>query len=465
MSRNLHLTLLFAIIVCQKPQAQLTAKENPIPRQVQQISSIQDTPKKIKALTIGDRVPDFQLNLLNYSSPVANLSSFKGKLIILDFWASWCYSCLHAFPKLNALQKKFSNKVQFILVNSSETTGDNKEEVLQTVKKHSAGLSLSFLISYDDSIALKYFPHLYLPHYVWITPMGIVKAITEPESVTEQNIKAILEDKNVELSLPIKKDYFPDKLMDLALEAQPDIDENLAFYSVFKRGKIDGLSRVFSLRETMNKKGPGKIPRGISFRNMSLIEILEIVSGYSKNRLYGDFKKRLILEIKDSSKLIYNPSKMTREQWEKENFYTYDLVIPEDETENITEYIWRDLNKYSGYTAHIELRNLKCYILEATDKAKSDLTKLGGISIDVKGGVYYIKNGSIESLTSILDENPYLKDPVISKTNRSLNFDFSFDYDHLDINILRQQLAVLGLELNESVEPINVLVVSEKNPR
>jgi thiol-disulfide isomerase/thioredoxin len=464
MSRNLRFVLLIAILVCQKPQAQLTAKEYSIPSQVQQISSVQDTPKRIKALSIGDHVPDFQLNLLNYSSSVTNLSSFNGKLIILDFWASWCYSCLHAIPKLNKLQKEFGDKFQLIFVNSTETTGDNKEKVIQTIKKFTPEGPASFLISYEDSIALKLFPHIYLPHYVWITRSGIVKAITDADDLKSENIKAIIENENVELFLPVKMDYFPDKLMDLGLEnSQPVIDENLEYYSVFKKGKIDGLSRINNRREVPDKGGVGHVLRGISLRNVTPSELFETATKYSKIEVNGDFRKRLILELKDPSNFIFDSSKITKNAWEKNNLYTYDLVIPENEIHNIDEYIWRDLNKYSGYTAQIESRNLHCYLLEATDKAKTDPSKVGkGASINFKDGLYHIENASIELLSGILDKNPQFKIPVITKTTKDIKFDFSFDYEHLDISKLRQQLGLLGVELKESVRPINVLVISEK---
>jgi thiol-disulfide isomerase/thioredoxin len=467
MNRIIKPVLFIAIIVfCQNSQSQLTAKENSRPKQAQITSTVQATPKKVKALTIGDRVPDFAFNFLNYSGPGANLSSFKGKLIILDFWASWCYSCLHAVPKLNKLQNKFSDKLQLIFVNSAETSGDNREKVVQAVKKFSPDGPWSFLVSYDDSIALKFFPHVYLPHYVWITPNGIVKAITEPDALTEENIKAILQNENVELSLPIKMDYFPNKLMDLGLEGQAEIDENLGYYSVFKRGRIEGLSKVNTRRDVPNKERTGVDFRGISFRNVTPLDLFETATKYSKNQLNGDFKKRLILEIKDTSNFIFDPSKMTIDAWEKNNLYTYDLVLPDDEIKNIDEYIWRDLNKYSGYTVHIESRNLNCLVLTETAKAKLDHSKETlGPSITIQDGTCSITNSSAGTLSDVLDRNPHIKIPVVNKVKKDIRFDISFDYDHLDLKKLRQQIAPLGLELTELKQHINVLVISDKNSK
>jgi thiol-disulfide isomerase/thioredoxin len=39
-----------------------------------------------------------------------DLSRYRGKVVLLDFWASWCEPCRHSFPWLNALQAKFADR-------------------------------------------------------------------------------------------------------------------------------------------------------------------------------------------------------------------------------------------------------------------------------------------------------------------------------------------------------------------
>src|SRR5258705_3241888 len=69
-------------------------------------------------LTIGDVCPDVRLvNYANNKIKSFTLSDFKSKLIIIDFWGTGCTSCIKAFPKIDSLQKKFQDKIQFILVN------------------------------------------------------------------------------------------------------------------------------------------------------------------------------------------------------------------------------------------------------------------------------------------------------------------------------------------------------------
>src|ERR1700752_909783 len=73
--------------------------------------------KTYKEVQVGEMCPDLELNnFINYSKSSARISDFKGKLLILDFWATWCGPCIGAFPKLDSLQKKFSGKLQILAI-------------------------------------------------------------------------------------------------------------------------------------------------------------------------------------------------------------------------------------------------------------------------------------------------------------------------------------------------------------
>lgn len=146
------------------------------------------TRKESQPLIIGDKVPDLQFNdVINGDRKSIRLSDFKGKAIILDFWATWCSSCISAFPKMYAFQKQYGNNLQVILVGDAETDTSQdleaflakrigtKEEILLPVVSH-------------DTLTTELFPHQAFPHYVWIGADRRVKAITSSSQVDKDNI-------------------------------------------------------------------------------------------------------------------------------------------------------------------------------------------------------------------------------------------------------------------------------------
>lgn len=52
--------------------------------------------------------PDFTLPQLD--GQMLRLSTYRGKVVLLDFWATWCGPCIQAVPELKEIRKKFANR-------------------------------------------------------------------------------------------------------------------------------------------------------------------------------------------------------------------------------------------------------------------------------------------------------------------------------------------------------------------
>ncbi|MDB6112548.1 MAG: Redoxin domain protein [Pedosphaera sp.] len=81
-------------------------------------------------LKIGDTFPDLATQHLEGKLP----ASLKGKVVLVDFWASWCAPCAKSFPAMEELQKRYPDRVVILAVSVDEKASDMQA----FLKKHPA---------------------------------------------------------------------------------------------------------------------------------------------------------------------------------------------------------------------------------------------------------------------------------------------------------------------------------------
>jgi cytochrome c biogenesis protein CcmG, thiol:disulfide interchange protein DsbE len=58
----------------------------------------------------GELAPDFSLPGVRSSDAAITLSHLQGKVVYVDFWASWCLPCLRSLPQINTLYEKYADQ-------------------------------------------------------------------------------------------------------------------------------------------------------------------------------------------------------------------------------------------------------------------------------------------------------------------------------------------------------------------
>ena len=97
----------------------------------------------------GDSAPDFSIRADN--GRVITARDFGGKLLILNFWASWCAPCVYEAPSLNELQRRLGSR-GLVVLGVSE---DRDEQKYRDFLEH---FHISFLTARqpDESIKVRY---------------------------------------------------------------------------------------------------------------------------------------------------------------------------------------------------------------------------------------------------------------------------------------------------------------------
>src|SRR5437867_11787424 len=93
-----------------------------------------------RLVLVGDSAPDFSITA--DSGRTITRSSFGGKLLVLNFWATWCQPCIEELPSLDAFQKRFAGSGVVVL-------GVSVDKDEKTYRDFLARARVSFLTARD----------------------------------------------------------------------------------------------------------------------------------------------------------------------------------------------------------------------------------------------------------------------------------------------------------------------------
>ena len=112
----------------------------------------------------------------------------RGKVMIIDFWATWCPPCRELIPEMNAWHAKFSKDVAVIGIS---------DETAATVKSFMKTTPMKYHVAVDPSKKMSNVLGVEgIPHVMVVTPDGIVRwqgfPLDDNDRLTDDKIEAII---------------------------------------------------------------------------------------------------------------------------------------------------------------------------------------------------------------------------------------------------------------------------------
>ncbi len=133
-------------------------------------------PETTEAVTVPEEstenpnlAPDF--TVFDMDGNAVTLSDFRGKPVILNFWASWCGPCKAEMPDFEEAYKEYGEDLHFVIVNLT----DGRSETLESASGYIAETGYTFPVYYDTAMEAAYtYGISSIPITVFVDAEGVI---------------------------------------------------------------------------------------------------------------------------------------------------------------------------------------------------------------------------------------------------------------------------------------------------
>lgn len=369
-------------------------------------------------LKVGDLAPD--INITDYISNTPKDKSFKNKFIVLEFWATWCGTCLDEVPKLNKLQENFKSKKDFVFVS---ITYEKPEKVLRTLKRIPFN---SMVVSDQTEKTRKNFiekkdGYFALPTTILIDNKGVVKWIGTPSELNDVLLNKFVNGEELKES----DNSNSNKIMDpIFIQPSEERITDIAYKTINNEATQYSFTLLDGNKSEMRNNFKNLNEEGSCFYlNTSLNSILADLS--------CTFEFQIILpeNLKEKNFSLFYKNK---------SFFNEKEAL-KDIKENLLKSL--QLNE------NIVFNNSEVYVLKIKDKAKLEEVKNETVS---KNGInkthFLFSNVDINSVINLIG----VVNKIIVRDETNLKGKYEFILKRTSLEATIKDLEVYGLTLEKS---------------
>ncbi len=416
----------------------------------------------VKELKIGDTLPDIVIpHFLSGPDRGATTGElYRRGLLLIDFWTVYCTVCIEAMPELDSLAGLFRKRFSVLSINAA----DSATVSAFLVKRKD--LPISHLnIAANGTLFKRYFPHIFVPHLVWIDSFGVVKYITSEWELTLPNLKAFLAGKSMALTLKRDALHFnqnnsfhvgdSDYLYRSVITRTADTLTSGLLYITYRGSRMFAQNRrITDLFWIAYTRQLNDVP------NWNLIEL------HTKDSVKFYFPRDNFPLFNRSKYHIGESPGKERYLWEKDNLYNYDIVLPADvDMETFSKYIYQDLERVFHIQATTRKKPLLCNVLERIpcSGCKTPLPSRDSGAIFIQqGNSIQLRGFRIVDFLS-LKQQEFPGPPFVNKTGLTGYYDLDLEtqctsYITMDC-ILDALLKQYGIRCTRKIMPYPILVL------
>lgn len=374
-----------------------------------------------QTLKIGDTASDLKLSLMDKSKTPISISELDGKVVIIDFWATWCSPCIAGMPHLNDLQNEFNENLQIIAVS---------HESEDRIKRFINSRPQFFWFGLDTAGLLREaFPFRIIPHTVIIDTKGKVVAITAPENINSKVIKQVL--KGEPIDLPLKTDIIDFDYSDDYFKVDSTITEHFVIQP--HNPSIPSFSKRFG--------GIFK-DRRVTIHNAPISSLFREAFQMSYDRV--------IFEV-DEAQFDYENT---------DNLYNLDIIVAPEDRDQFYPIFQSKLNELLEVKGRIGKQEKEVAVLYKIDSLEFGLNPVEEHTNYSGRGDYFKSAGaSLDDFREYLENFGLFGLPVVNETGIDGYFSLEFSFDPETKGSFQENLRKMGLGIKKDKREIDVLIL------